>query len=318
VRLRSLLFVPGDRPDQMTKALVAGADALILDLEDSVSGQRKRQARVEVAAFLRRGPRQIPLMVRVNPLRSGLLDEDLAAIAESPPNGVVLPKADGAAAVIELGRRMKTHGLPPVRILPIATETPAAIFRLGEYATVADRLLGLTWGAEDLTAAVGATAAREADGMLAAPYQMVRALALFGAHAAEVAAIETVYPKFRDHEGLSHYAARGARDGFSGMMAIHPSQVAIINAAFTPTAAAVAHAARVVAEFGKHPEAGVVSLDGAMLDAPHLTMARRVLAQAETASEAQADAAQAAGVKGTAPIGPEAEGSAPKATEAGR
>jgi citrate lyase subunit beta/citryl-CoA lyase len=233
----------------------------------------------------------------------------LAAIAESPPNGVVLPKADGAAAVIELGRRIKTQGLPPVRILPIATETPAAIFRLGEYATVAERLLGVTWGAEDLTAAVGAAAAREADGTLAAPYQMVRALALFGAHAAEVPAIETVYPQFRDHDGLARYALRGARDGFSGMMAIHPSQVAIINAAFTPTAAAVAHAERVVAEFGKHPDAGVVSLDGAMLDAPHLTMARRVLAQAETASdEALENAARGPAARGPVAKGPVAKG----------
>jgi citrate lyase subunit beta/citryl-CoA lyase len=283
VRLRSLLFVPGDRPDQMQKALGAGADALILDLEDSVALQAKVQARAHVAAFLTRDPRSVALFVRINPLTSGLTDQDLAAIADARPDGLMLPKAEGAASIVELGQRMMARGMPAARILPIASETPAAIFRLAEYPGVADRLAGLTWGAEDLPAAIGATSARQPDGAFTAPYEMVRALTLFAAHAAQVPAIETVYPAFRDHEGLSQFAGRAARDGFTGMMAIHPSQVTIINAAFTPSAELVAHARRVVAEFHKHPDAGVVSIDGAMFDAPHLKQAQRILAQAEAA-----------------------------------
>ncbi|MGO9992680.1 MAG: HpcH/HpaI aldolase/citrate lyase family protein [Steroidobacteraceae bacterium] len=283
MRLRSLLFVPGDRPDQMTKALVAGADALILDLEDSVAPQRKAQARIDVAAFLNRDARPMPMFVRVNPLRSGFTDQDLAAVAVARPDGVVFPKAEGAASIIELARRMNAKGMSATRILPIATETPAAIFRMGEYGAVAERLVGVTWGAEDLSTAVGATSAREPSGSFTAPYEMVRALTLFAAHAAQVPAIETVYPAFRDHAGLSHYAERGARDGFTGMMAIHPSQVKIINAAFTPSAQIVDRSRRIVAEFNKHPDAGVVSIDGGMFDAPHLKQAQRILAQADAA-----------------------------------
>jgi len=279
VRLRSLLFVPGDRPDLMQKALGAEADALILDLEDSVALQSKPQARIDVATFLRREPRPAPLFVRINPLQSGLTDQDLDAILGAAPDGLMLPKAEGAESVLEVGRRSSARGGPATPILPIATETAAAIFRLGEYAAVAGRLAGLTWGAEDLSAAVGAASAREVDGSLAAPYELARALTLFAAHAAEVPAIETVYPAFRDHDGLSRYVARAARDGFAGMMAIHPSQVKIINAAFTPSAEAVARARRIVAEFAKHPGAGVLSIDGAMVDAPHLKQAQRVLAR---------------------------------------
>jgi citrate lyase subunit beta/citryl-CoA lyase len=267
----------------MTKALLAGADALIFDLEDSVSAQRKAQARLDVAAFLGQGARRVPSFVRVNPLASGLTDEDLAAVANARPDGVVLPKAEGAASVIELARRMDVAGLPAARILPIATETPAAIFRMGEYSSVADRLAGVTWGAEDLSAAVGAVTAREPGGSFTAPYEMARALTLFAAHAALVPAIETVYSAFRDLDGLAHYAERGARDGFAGMMAIHPAQVKIINAAFTPSSQIIERARRIVAEFGKHPGAGVVSIDGAMFDAPHLKQAQRILAQAGAA-----------------------------------
>ena len=286
MRLRCLLFVPGDRPDQMTKALQTQSDALILDLEDSVAPRRKSQARLDVAAFLRQSVldvarRSVPCFVRLNPLQSGLTDGDLEAIAAARPDGVLLPKAEGAAAILDLTRRLDARGLAATRILPIATETPNAVFRLGEYAAVASRLVGLTWGAEDLSTAVGAASPREADGSFTAPYEMVRALTLFAAHAAEVPAIDTVYPAFRDHAGLSRHASRGARDGFSGMLAIHPAQVPHILAAYTPSTAMIEHARRVVAEFRKHPEAGVVSIDGSMLDAPHLKHAQRILAQVE-------------------------------------
>jgi citrate lyase subunit beta/citryl-CoA lyase len=276
VRLRSLLFVPGDRPERFDKAAASGADALILDLEDAVSADRKPAAREAIAARLA-GPRAgVMLFVRINPLDSAFFDADLALLGHAVPDAIVLPKAEGAASIDAFARRLPNA--PP--ILPIATETPAALFQLGSYAGVAARLCGLTWGAEDLPAAIGASTAREADGGYTPPYQMVRSLALFAAHAAAVAAIETVYPAFRDLDGLARYAGRGAADGFTGMMAIHPDQVAVINAAFTPSAEAIARAEAVVAAFGAQPGRGAVQLDGSMLDAPHLRQAQRLLDRA--------------------------------------
>ena len=272
-RLRSLLFVPGDRPERMEKAVALGADALILDLEDSVAPGAKPAARAAVAAFLA-AERRMTLYVRVNPLDSGLIDDDLAAILPSRPDGVMLPKAEGAASLRALDARLTGD----VMILPIASETPAAIFALGSYGGVTPRLAGLTWGAEDLPAAIGAATSREADGSYTAPYQLARSLTLFGAHAAGVPAIETVYPDFRDLDGLAAYAARGRRDGFTGMMAIHPTQIAVINAAFTPSDAEIAHARAVVDLFAANPGAGALSLDGKMVDAPHLKAAQRLLA----------------------------------------
>ena len=275
MRLRSLLFVPGDRPDRMEKALASSADALILDLEDAVAPDAKAAARAAVAAFLAR-ERTVPLYVRVNPLDGGMTDADLAAVLPARPDGIVLPKAEGAASVRALAAKLDRA----VPILPIATETPAAVFALGSYREAADRLAGLTWGAEDLPAAIGAASAREADGGFTPPYQLARSLTLFGAHAAGVAAIETVYPDFRDLDGLAAYAARGRRDGFAGMMAIHPAQVPVINAAFTPSAEEVAHARRIVALFAASPGAGALALDGRMVDAPHRKAAEALLARA--------------------------------------
>ena len=272
-RLRSLLFVPGDRPERMEKALSLGADALILDLEDAVAPAAKPAARQAVAAFLA-AERRITLFVRINPLDSGLSDDDLAAILPGRPDGIMLPKAEGAASLRALDAKLSGD----ILILPIASETPAAIFALGSYGGVTPRLCGLTWGAEDLPAAIGAQTSREPDGSYTAPYQLARSLTLFGAHAAGVPAIETVYPDFRDLDGLAAYAARGRRDGFTGMMAIHPSQVPVINAAFAPSAAEIAHAHAVVAIFAANPGAGALSLDGKMVDAPHLKSAQRLLA----------------------------------------
>ena len=275
MRLRSLLFVPGDRPERMVKALGLGADALILDLEDSVAPGAKVAARAHVAAFLAE-PRTMPLFVRINPLDSGLADDDLAAVLSANPDGIVLPKAEGAVSLAALDARLSGK----IAILPIATETPAAIFALGSYGGVTNRLVGLTWGAEDLPAAIGAATSREADGSYTAPYQLARSLTLFGAHAAGVAAIETVYPDFRDLDGLAAYAARGRRDGFTGMMAIHPSQVAVINAAFTPSDEERAKAQAIVDLFAANPGAGALQLDGRMVDAPHLKAAKALLALA--------------------------------------
>ncbi|HEY0026971.1 MAG TPA: CoA ester lyase [Allosphingosinicella sp.] len=278
MKFRSLLFVPGDRPDRMEKALGVGADALILDLEDAVAASAKAEARRHVTAFLDAHP-EANLWVRVNPLDSAEHEKDLAAVLGAHPNGIVLPKAEGGVSVNELARHLTERGNATAQILAIATETPAAMFQLGTYGG-AKRLAGLTWGAEDLPAAIGASTSRQEDGRFTPPYELARSLCLFGAAAAGVAPIETVYPAFRDLEGLSAYAARARRDGFTGMMAIHPAQVAVINDAFTPSEAEVAHARAVVAAFEAAPGAGALSLDGRMIDRPHLVQAQRTLSAA--------------------------------------
>nr|WP_256731442.1 CoA ester lyase [Sphingomonas sp. dw_22] len=271
-----MLFVPGDRPERFAKAEASGADALILDLEDSVAAEKKPEARAAISEWLS-GERRVPCFVRVNPLDGEQIRADLDAVLGAGPDGIVLPKAEGAASVHRLVE-MAGGNCPP--ILPIASETPAAIFQLGTYADVAAHLAGVTWGAEDLPAAIGAATSRNPDGSYTAPYEMVRALALFGAHAAGVAAIETVYPDIADAEGLAAYVARGQRDGFTGMMAIHPTQVAAINAGFTPSEAQIAHARAVVRAFADNPGAGALKLDGRMIDQPHLKQARALLVRA--------------------------------------
>lgn len=269
MRLRSLLFVPGDRPERFAKATASGADAVILDLEDSVAPSAKERARAAVADCLA-GPRDVPLLVRINPEGQA----DLAAILPLRPDGIVLPKAEGARSIQNLLRQMGPASVP---ILPIATETPAALFRLGSYGRVSRHLLGLTWGAEDLPAAIGAAAAREEDGRYTPPYEMVRSMALFAAHAAGVPAIETVFPPLHDTRGLAAYVKRARRDGFNGMMALHPAQVAAINAGFTPSDEEVAQARRILSAFADHPNSGALMLDGRMIDRPHLVQARRIL-----------------------------------------
>ncbi len=283
MRLRSLLFVPGDRPERFAKAEGSGADALILDLEDAVAASAKGAARAAVAQRLREDRGATRILVRVNPLETSFFAEDVEALRGLSPDAIMLPKAEGAASVSACAEQLTGAGIDAA-ILPIATETPAAIFHIGSFAGSGLALAGLTWGAEDLPAAIGASASREADGRFTAPYELARSLTLFGAHAAGVAAIETVYPAFRDLEGLEAFARRAARDGFTGMMAIHPSQIAPINAAFTPDAEAVAAARRIVEAFAASPGAGALQIEGRMIDAPHLTQARKLLERAgETA-----------------------------------
>jgi len=279
MRLRSLLFVPGDRPERFAKAAASGADALILDLEDSVAAAAKPAAREAVE----RGdiPGAQRGIVRVNPLDTALCAGDIAALHGLAPDAIVLPKAEGAASVRDLAQRLAAASIA-APILPIATETPAAIFALGSYAAAEVALAGITWGAEDLPAAIGAATSREDDGRYTPPYELARSLTLFAAHAAGVAAIDTVYPTFRDLDGLTAYARRAARDGFTGMMAIHPTQVAAINAAFTPTAEQVEAARRILAAFAAAPDAGALQVDGRMVDAPHRKQAQRLLDRAAT------------------------------------
>lgn len=268
-----MLFVPADRPERFAKAVASGADALIIDLEDSVASERKATGRACIADWLAQH-RSITTFVRVNPLDSVEIEADLAAVLPGMPDGLVLPKAEGAASVEELIARIGDVRIP---IIPIATETPAAVFQLGSYASVSRHLAGLTWGAEDLPAAIGAISSREADGSLTPPYEMVRALTLFGAHAARTAAIETVFPRIDATDALADYVLRARRDGFTGMMAIHPAQVDIINLGFSPTAEELEHAQAIIDAFQANPGVGALKLLGKMIDRPHLLQAQRVL-----------------------------------------
>ena len=286
---RSWLFVPADSDRKLSKVDACGADAVILDLEDAVAPARKEAARAMAAAFVgerRRGGRMGALWVRINPLDGGHALADLAAVVAAAPDGIVLSKADGPADVLRLGHYLDAlevaAGLEPggIAILPVATETAAAPFTLGDYARVRpQRLAGLTWGAEDLSAELGASGNTGADGQWTLTYRMVRSLTLLGAHSAGVAAIDTLYVDFRDEAGLRATSVAARAEGFAGRLAIHPAQVATINAAFTPSDMEVERAHRVVAAFAAEPGAGTVGLDGRMLDRPHLRAAERVLAE---------------------------------------
>jgi citrate lyase subunit beta / citryl-CoA lyase len=285
MRLRSLLFVPGDSERKFAKAHSAGADALILDLEDAVAPSRKDEAREHVASLIEAGAsRAWHFFVRVNALDTGLTPTDLAAVVRPGLDGILVPKVNGVHDVVRIGHYLDAleakAGIAAgtVRIAAVATETPAAMFALGSYAPAPARLVGLTWGAEDLGAAVGATANKEADGRWTDPYRFVRTQCLFAAAASGIAPIETLYADFADAEGLAESCRLARRDGFTGRIAIHPDQVPIINACFSPSAEDVAHARRVVDAFAAEPEAGTIGIDGKMYDIPHLKAAQRTLA----------------------------------------
>jgi citrate lyase subunit beta / citryl-CoA lyase len=295
--MRSLLFVPGDSDKKLDKALLCGADALIVDLEDSVSAERKQEARATTLAFLRQfgqKPERPRLFVRVNGLATGRIDADLEVVA-GRPDGIVLPKAEGGAAIVHLAAKLAVrealHDLSDghVRILALTTETAKALFLAGTYAGASARLVGLTWGAEDLSAELGAEANRDVQGNFLDPYRLARSLCLAAAAAAEVQAIDTVYVDFRNQEGLRREADEARRDGFTAKMAIHPAQVDVINAVFTPSAEAIARAKAIVAAFAGEPNAGVVGIDGVMYDRPHLVRARQVLARAKAAGRANSE-----------------------------
>lgn len=280
---RSFLFVPGDAERKLEKARDTGADALILDLEDAVAPDAKPAARALAKEYL---PGKDNVWVRINPVDGPDWEADLEAVMPSAPAGIVLPKPRHARDAVKLSEHMDVlenhHGIErgSTRIIAICTEDPEALFTLHSYIGTVPRLAGLSWGAEDLAAAIGASTNRTTKGEWLPPYEMARSMCLFAAAAAEVAAIDTVYTDFRDHEGLLRYAANARRDGFSGMLAIHPAQVDAINAAFEPTTAEIEHARRIVELFEQNPGAGTVGLDGRMIDRPHLVQARRILQQA--------------------------------------
>jgi citrate lyase subunit beta / citryl-CoA lyase len=291
--MRSALFVPGDDEKKLAKALASGADALILDLEDSVAPARKERARAIAAQFLREGasstnrPR---LMVRVNPLESGLTDLDIDAVMPARPEGVMLPKSRSGASVQHLGVKLAVREAQcnlaegSTKIVAIATESAGALFAMASYRGCSLRLEGLAWGGEDLSADLGAEANRLADGSWTGPYVLARNLTLLAAVAAEVSPIDTVFTNFRDLDGLREEALAARRDGFTAKMAIHPAQVEIINEVFTPTPEALAKARAIIAAFAAKPEAGVVAIDGEMFDRPHLLRARRLAARADARS----------------------------------
>ena len=288
-RMRSWLFAPGDSEKKMGKAIAGAADIALLDLEDSVSPENKPAARAMVAETIADSDNRARLWVRINPVTNSDCIADLVAVIPSQPGGVFLPKAEGAADITRLHHYLTAleaaNGIPQGRTLiaALVTETAAAMFRTGDYAgdyPGRERLVAMSWGAEDLSSALGAREQRGPDGEYSHTYEMARSLCLVGAAAAGVAAIETVQPEFRDLEALAARAQRVRAQGFRGMLAIHPAQVDPINAAFTPSAEELAHARAVVQAFADHPGAGVVALDGAMLDRPHLVLAQRLLAEA--------------------------------------
>jgi citrate lyase subunit beta/citryl-CoA lyase len=286
--MRSLLFVPADSEKKLAKGFDSGADALILDLEDSVAAARKAGARETALGYLKaQQPRaQRPrLIVRVNALDSGLTDADLDGVVAGRPDAILLPKAEGGAAVIHLDAKLTAreaiHGLAEgaIKIIALATETAAALFVCGTYRDSSPRLCGITWGAEDLSAELGSETNRDATGQFTSPYLLARNLSLAAAASARVQAIDTVYADFRNMQGLRAEAEMARRDGFTAKMAIHPAQVAIINEVFTPTREAIETARAVVAAFAADPSAGVVAIGGVMYDRPHLTRAERLLAR---------------------------------------
>jgi citrate lyase subunit beta/citryl-CoA lyase len=287
--MRSFLFVPADGGKKLDKAMASGADALIVDLEDSIAPERKADARKLAAAFLAQTigqPTRPRLIVRVNSIATGLIDDDLDAVIPARPDAILLPKAEGGAAVTHADAKISTReaiaGLDDgaVKIIALATETAQALFLAGTYRGSSARLTGLTWGAEDLSAELGAEANRDANGNFLDPYRLARVLCLAGAANAEVPAIDTVYVDFRNEAGLRRECEEARRDGFAAKMAIHPAQVAIINDVFTPKPEAIARAKAIVAAFAAAPGAGAIGIGGVMYDRPHLARAKRLLAQA--------------------------------------
>jgi citrate lyase subunit beta/citryl-CoA lyase len=280
--MRSLLFVPADSERKLAHGLESGADALILDLEDSVAASNRPIARAQARDFLAaHGPDRIRRYVRINPLSSGLALDDLAATVAGRPDGILLPKClpeDVRTADHYLAAFEKTAGAPPgaIRIIAIATETPEAVFALGRYAGVSPRLEAITWGAEDLSACIGGNN-RTIDGDYDGPYRLARSLCLLAASAAQVMAIDTIYTDFRDEAGLKAECFAARRSGFAAKMAIHPAQLAAINEAFSVSPAEREWAERVIAAFAAQPDSGTLALDGKMIDKPHLVLARRLL-----------------------------------------
>jgi len=288
MKLRSLLFVPADSERKFAKARDVGADALILDLEDSVAPSQKPAAREIVARLLEdTSSRDWSFFVRVNGLDTGLTLEDLAAVVKPGLDALLIPKTNGAEDVVQIGHYLDAleakagMSLGTVKITIVSTETPKAMFSLGSYTPAHPRLVGLTWGAEDLAAAIGAIDNKGPDGAWTFPYKIARAHCLFAAASAEVAPLDTLYANFKDFDGLENDCRLSRRDGFTGRIAIHPDQIATINRCYAPSAEEIAQARKIVDAFETNPGAGTLGIDGKMYDIPHLKAARKTLAAAD-------------------------------------
>jgi citrate lyase subunit beta/citryl-CoA lyase len=289
--MRSLLFVPADSERKLEKGFQSGADVVIVDLEDSVAAQKKASARSLAAEYLRarRSDITASIYIRVNDISTGLTDDDLAAVLAAAPDGIMLPKANGSADATHLSAKLRVHEAEndladgSTRVIAIMTETAAGVLAAQSWQNANPRLAALTWGAEDLSAAIGAHATRDAHGRYTDVFRLARSITLLAASAAEVASIDTVFVNFRDMEGLKAECMEAERDGFTGKMAIHPAQVPVINEAFTPSREAVTRSQAVVDAFAAAGNPGVVGIDGHMYDRPHLRRAERLLARAKAA-----------------------------------
>jgi citrate lyase subunit beta / citryl-CoA lyase len=287
--IRSILFVPGDSEKKLTKAVSTLADALVLDLEDAVTAEHRPRARSIVLEYLRGRPKQSrqQTWVRINPLSDNAVSlADLSAIVAGAPDVILLPKVSSAQDVIKLDHFLTAlearEGLAvgDIGIVPVATETPQAVLMLASYQGCSTRLRGLTWGAEDLSAAIGASTNLDDTGEWEFTYRMARSLCLLAAHAARVQAIDTITVDFRDEARLRREVANARRSGFTGKMAIHPNQIDVINAGFAPDAAELSHAQAIVDAFAANPNAGALQIGGKMVDRPHWVQAMKVLARA--------------------------------------
>jgi citrate lyase subunit beta/citryl-CoA lyase len=280
--MRSMLFVPGDSVRKFESARKTAADCLILDLEDSVAPDQKVGARKIVVGMLKQNDGRQKLYVRVNALDTGLTLGDLAAVVPARPDGIVLPKCEGGADIDKLSLYLDAFeaaaGIEPghIRIVPVATETARAVFKLDSFAGCSKRLWGLMWGGEDLSAAIGALRNRT-DGKFHSPYLLARDLCLIASGAAGVIAIDTIYADIDNLDGLKEEAIAARRDGFLCKAVIHPKHIGVVNAAFTPSDDELAHAQKIVDAFAQNPTAGVVRVDGKMVDKPHLRAAQKTL-----------------------------------------
>jgi citrate lyase subunit beta/citryl-CoA lyase len=284
--MRSLLFVPADGGSKLDKAMASGADAVIIDLEDSIAPERKDAARKACLDYLKGASAKTErprLLVRINGLETGHTDADIAAVVPGRPDAILFPKAEGGQSLVHVDAKLTAQeavaGLPEgsIKVLAQTVESALGLFLAGTFRDTSPRLIGMTWGPEDLSSEIGAEANREADGSLTEPYRFARSVCLFGAAAARVPAIETIHVDFRNLDALRRDTEIAKRDGFTGRLAIHPAQVPVINAVFTPSSEQIEKAKAIVAAFAAKPGAGTVGIDGKMYDRPHLAKAQRLL-----------------------------------------
>jgi citrate lyase subunit beta/citryl-CoA lyase len=279
-----MLFVPGDRPERFAKAEASGADAVILDLEDAVTPASRPRARHEIVSYLAKSARNVPLWVRINPIESSDALSDIAAIGTVRPDGIVLPKARNGDDVRQLDHWLEVleaeHGIAPgaIKVIPMVTESAAAVMSAATFAPAPARVTGMTWGAEDLAADLGAFGNKTPDGEYELPYMFASTMCLYAAAAAGVAAIETVDTEVRDMAAVERRTRASRRAGYAGRLAIHPAQVAAIHAAFVPSAEEVEWAEKVLAAFRDSPGQGALTVDGRLVDRPHVRQAERILA----------------------------------------